>query len=82
MRKLGAFLVYLLAFAVILAGAGLFLGHYITNSSSNLRNVYIGDINVGGLTRDETEAVLVERGWQKRAETPLVVTTLRGENME
>ena len=79
MRKLGAFLVYLLAFAVILGGAGLFLGYYVTNSNTNLRNVYVGDINVGGLTRDETEAVLVERGWQKRAETPLTVSTLRGE---
>ncbi len=80
MKKFGAFLVYLLAFLVLVAGAAMFLGFRVSNSETNLRNVFVGDIHVGGMTRDQTEKALVDRGWQARAETPLVVTTLRGES--
>ncbi len=82
MRKFGAFLAYLLAFLVLLGGAAMFLGYYITNGDTNLRTVMVGSVNVSGLTRDETEARLVSSGWQKRTDTPLVVTTLRGESFE
>jgi len=80
MKKFGAFLVFLLAFAVIIAMAGFFAGHWISNSDENLRYVYIGDIDVSGLTRDETEQLLTSRGWKAREENTLTVTTLRGES--
>ena len=77
MKKFGAFLVFLLAFAVIIAMAGFFAGHWITSSDENLRYVYIGDIDVSGLTRDETEQLLTSRGWKAREENVLTVTSTR-----
>lgn len=79
MRKFAAFLVYLIAFAVILAMAGLFVGYWISNGDENLSYVYVGDLNVSGLTRDETETLLRQSGWADRESTPLTVTTFRGE---
>ena len=79
---LGAFLVYLAAFAVLIGVAGMFAGYYISRSSENLRTVYIGDVDVSGKTREETEALLESRGWKTAEGTPLVVTTLRGESFE
>ena len=74
-KVLTAFLV-LLILLVILGGCALFLGYYVTNGNTNVRYVYVGDTNVSGLTQDETENLLIARGWQAKAETPLVVTTL------
>lgn len=79
MRKVGAFFVYLLAFAVILAMAAFFAGYAISNSEENVRFVYVGDVNVSRLTRDETEELLVSRGLGDKAANPLIVTTFRGE---
>lgn len=79
---LGAFLLYLTAVAVIIGVAGMFLGYYISNSKENVRGVYIGDLNVSGMTREETEGLLESRGWKTAENTPLVVTTLRGEGFE
>lgn len=79
MRKVGAFFVYLLAFVVILAMAAFFAGYAISNSEENVRFVYVGDVNVSRLTRDETEELLVSRGLGDKAANPLIVTTFRGE---
>ena len=72
MRKVGAFFVYLLAFAVILAMAAFFTGYAISNSEENVRFVYVGDVNVSRLTRDETEELLVSRGLGDKATNPLI----------
>lgn len=80
MKKIGAFFVYLFAIAVILAMGGLFAGYWISSGEKNLSYVYVGDVNVSGLTRDETEALLLSRGWGDREKTPLTVTSLRGES--
>ncbi len=80
MKKVGAFFVYLIAVAVILAMGGLFAGYMISSGDKNLSYVYVGDVNVSGLTRDETEALLLSRGWGEREKTPLTVTTFRGES--
>ena len=82
MRKLGSFLVYLFAFAVIIAMAGFFYGYWVVSGDRNLSYVYIGDVNVSGLTRDETEALMRSRGWGDKAEIPLVVTAFRGERFQ
>lgn len=82
MKKLGSFLIYLLAFAVIIGMAGFFTGYAYTKSGRNLSYVYVGDVNVSGLTRDETEKLLQSRGWEDRTGTPLVVTTFRGERFQ
>ncbi len=78
----GAFLVYLTAIAVIIGVAGMFAGYYISNSKENLRGVYIGDVDVSGMTREETESLLESRGWKTAENTPLVVTTLRDQRFE
>ena len=80
MKKVGAFFVYLLAVVVILGMAGLFAGYAVTNGEKNLSYVYVGDVNVSGLTRDETEELLKSRGWGEREGTPLTVTSFRGES--
>ena len=82
MKKFAAFLVYLIAFAVIICMAGLFLGYAVTNGDENIRYVYIGDLNVSGLTREETEQLLINSGWKTREQSPLIVTTLRGVRFE
>ena len=79
MKKLAAFLVYLLAFFVIIGMAGLFAGYWVSNTEENLHYVYVGDVNVSGKTQDETEALLKSRGWGDRETVPLHVTTFRGE---
>ena len=75
-------LLVLLVLAVLLGGAGMFVGHAITEGKTNIRYVYVGDTNVSGLTREETEQKLIERGWKERAETPLTVSTLRGVSFQ
>ena len=82
MKKLAAFLVYLLAFVVIIAMMGLFAGFWISHSEKNLYYVYVGDLNVSGKTSGETEALLQSGGWGDRETSPLVVTTFRGERFE
>ena len=82
MKKILTVLLALIVVAVLLAGLAMFAGHAITESRTNLRYVYVGDTNVSGLTREETEQLLIERGWKDRAEKPLVVTTLRGVQFE
>lgn len=82
MKKIFGFLVGLVAVAVLLCGAAMLIGHRITEGQTNLRGVYVGDLPVGGLTREQTEKQLIDRGWKDREQTPLKVTTLRGESFE
>ncbi len=77
-KKFFTFLLVLLVLAVLLGGAAIFAGHAVTEGRTNIRYVYVGETNVSGLTREETEQMLVDRGWKDRAETPLTVNTLRG----
>ena len=62
MKKILTVLLALIVVAVLLAGLAMFAGHAITESRTNLRYVYVGDTNVSGLTREETEQLLIERG--------------------
>lgn len=82
MKKILTVFLALIILVVILGGCALYLGYRVTNGNTNLRYVYVGDTNVSGLTRDETETLLIERGWKKKAETPLVVTSLRDVSFE
>ncbi len=57
-----------------LAGAGIgYAGYRISESETNLPNLVLDDIQVGGLTPDETEAKLVSSGWNERLEAPFTV---------
>ncbi len=68
--------VFLIVLAVLIAaacGAAVYLGHRITNGDTNLPNVYVEGVNVGGLTVQQTLEKLNEQGWDERAATPLTV---------
>lgn len=76
MKKKYIVLIVVGVLLLALIGGGLFAGYKISNSGTNLPKVYVGDINVSGLTEDQTEAALLEQGWGKRASTALSVTVL------
>ena len=58
----------------VLAGAGIaYAGYRITESETNLPNLMLDDILVGGLTPDQTVEKLRASGWDERLETPLTV---------
>ena len=82
MKKGLTVLLIFLLLLVLVAGAGLFAGYKISNSDTNLKNVFIGEIDVSGLTREQTTELLNSNGWRERAETPLTVTTLGGNSFD
>ena len=65
MKKVLTLILVLLIVAVLLAGAAMILGSTITNGTTNIPNVYVGELNVGGLTKSETRQLLIEQGWQE-----------------
>lgn len=67
---------------VALVCVALFLGITISNGEKNLKNVYIGTINVGEFTQKETISALKKGGWEDIANTPLVVTTFADTEIE
>ena len=67
---------------IAIISGGVFAGYKITNSEKNLPNVYVGDIDVGKMTAAQTAETLEQQGWEKRAATPLKVTTIGGQSFE
>ena len=80
MKKGLTVLLIIVLVLVLAAGAGLFAGYKIYNSDTNLKNVYLGEIDVSGLTREQTTELLKSNGWRERAETPLTVSTIGGNS--
>ena len=75
-KKLIIVLVVLLVLLLGIVGGGLFAGYRISSSPYNLPNVYVGPIAVGKMDEAQTLKALKELGWEKRATTPLQVTTI------
>ena len=72
-----------LAFLLIaFTGAALGAGYLITNDDKNLPNVYLGEIYVGGMTRDEAVQALHDGGWEKLTGGTLKVTLPEGVSFE
>lgn len=82
MNKFLKVLILLLVIVILAAGAGLFLGYKISTGDTIVSNVYVGDISVGKMTREQAVSVLAANGWKDRAETPLTVTTVGGQSFE
>ena len=82
MKKVLTLILTLIVVAVLLAGGAMIAGSSITNGTTNIPNVYVGDLKVGGLTKSQTRELLIEQGWKERAETPLVVTTYGNQSFE
>ena len=65
----------MLASLALIVCAGAAVGGYlITNSPNNLPNVYIGEIYVGGMTREDTIKALEEGKWEETNGGTLHVT--------
>ena len=72
-RKAVIILSVALAVLVLLTGVAVFAGRQITLSQTNLPNVYVGGIYVGGMTREETRAELDRQLWDKSVSAILTV---------
>lgn len=68
--------------AAVFAGLIGFLGYKITCSDKNLPNVYVDDIFVGGLTREQTLAALDEHKWDEATQESLKVQLLGDVSFE
>lgn len=75
--------VLIIVILLVLASVGLlYLGYSITNGDTNLNNVYVADIPVEKMTRQQSREVLEKAGWSERVNTPLTVTTIGGVSFE
>lgn len=75
-KKIGWIVALIVALALVgaaVTGAAV-AGKNISRSDTNLPNVYVGEINVGGLTQEETLTLLTERGWDQSVSGTLTVT--------
>ncbi len=72
-RKLIIILSVVLAALVLLTVGATFAARAITMSNTNLPNVYVGGIYVGGMTRAETRAELEKQLWDKSVSGILTV---------
>ncbi|MGN1002776.1 MAG: hypothetical protein ACI4PC_08395, partial [Oscillospiraceae bacterium] len=73
-RKVLIILSVVLAVLVLLAGGAVFAGRQITLSETNLPNVYVGGVYVGGMTKEETRAELDRQLWDQSVSGTLAVT--------
>ena len=73
-RKLAIVFSVLLAVLILLSAGVASAGYRITNSPTNLPNVYIGGISVGNMTLEETRAALEAAGWENNAAVALRAT--------
>ena len=75
--------VLVIVILLVLASVGLlYLGYTITNGDTNLSNVYVGDISVEKMTRQQSREALENGGWSEKVSTPLTVTTIGGVSFE
>ena len=75
-------LVILFSLLLLVVGGGLYAGSCVSGSNTNLPNVYLDGIEVGGLTKEETLAALKAQGWDRDAQTPLTVNLPTGVSFE
>lgn len=75
-------LIVLMSLAVILCAAAAAGGYLISKSETNLPNVYIGDIYVGGMTKEQTAQALRDADWEKTTGGTLTVKLPEGVSFE
>ncbi len=54
----------------------------VTGSGTNLPNIYVNGIFVGGMTREQTLQTLEDAGWKESTDTPMVVKLPAGISYE
>ncbi len=65
----------------LLCGA-LYAGSCVSASDTNLPNVYLDGIAIGGLTKEQTAETLSAQGWDQEAQRPLTVELPAGVRFE
>ena len=75
-------LIVIVALAIILCGGAVVGGYLITNSPTNLPNVYIGEVYVGGMTQEQTVKALEDAKWEEKAGGTLTVTLPEGVSFD
>ena len=75
-------LIVLVSLALIVCVGAVAGAYLVTNSDTNMPNVYLDDVYVGGLTKDETIRALDEAGWDKNRGGTLTVTLPEGVSCE
>ena len=58
--------VILVSLVLLLCAGTTLAGYLVTKSETNLPNVYLGDVYVGGLTKEQTVEKLREERWEQR----------------
>ena len=82
-RRQGTIALIIFLVVIALFGAGvLYAGRTIATNGKNMPNVYVDEVAVGNLTRQQTQDALIAAGWQDRAATPLTVRTYNGLSIE
>ena len=74
--KIG-FVVTLSVLLILVVGAAIaavIVGHNIQESGRTMPNVYVGELNVGELTKEEVEKALLDSGWDEQNGGTLTVT--------
>lgn len=67
-------LILLAVLTGLIVGGMAYAGYRVTVSKTNLPNLVLNGIPVGGLTKEETAARLKEQGWDRLNKVPLEVT--------
>lgn len=75
-------LIVIVALAIILCGGAVVGGYLITSSPTNLPNVYIGEVYVGGMTQEQTVKALEDAKWEEKAGGTLTVTLPEGVSFD
>ncbi len=75
-------LIVVASLALILCVAAMVGSDIITASDANLPNVYVGEIYVGGMTREQTVQALRDGGWEKANGGTLTVRLPQEQSFE
>jgi len=82
MKKVTTVILIIVVLLVLAIVGALYAGYTITNGNTNLSNVFVGDVPVEKLTREQTKNALEEAGWSEKVGTALKVTTLSDVSFE
>ena len=75
-------LIVIVSLALILCVGATVGAYLVTNSETNLPNVYLDGVYVGGMTTEETVRALDESGWDEKKGGTLTVTLPEGVSFE
>lgn len=67
---------------LLLAGAVTAAGYMVTSGATNLPNLYVGGVFVGGMDKESAKSAIEASGWDEKAKTPLTVTLMGRTEIE